>query len=149
MTRPPHRRFLVTSILAAAVPAGLSGCAPAGAGRKPRRTLILRMAAASRPVFWEKAQAYAHENGLASSLMPQRPDKPRDFAFLLRGKGLDVIGRNNAYDPLQPDDYVVAFYGSALFAVDDATLNRFADSFLVKVSDRSVSLISDSGPAKS
>lgn len=110
------------------------------------RRIVLRLPPVSRPVFWERVRGFADQNGLASDQMPQRAAQAKDFDFLLRGKGIEIIGRNNAYDALQPDDYVIFFYGSRLFPAGKDTVNRFADTFLARMQgDRSLQLISDSG----
>jgi len=135
-------------LVAGAALTALGGCMRLDHGA-PLRRIVLRLPANSRPVFWEKAQKFAAQNHLASDLVPQRPATARDFAFLLRGRGLNIIGRNNAYDPLQPDDYVVGFYSNRLFGADRATIDRYADAFRnAMLSENSVRLISDNGPAK-
>ena len=116
--------------------------------RKPLRILVLRVPAVSRPILWETIEKYASQNHLACHLLPELPDKARNFFFMARGQGLDIVGRNNAYDPLQPDDYEIRFYAETLFGASRATINRFADAFRETVlSENSVRLISDSGAA--
>jgi len=132
--------------------AGMATVALGGCMRLDRRaalrTIVLRVPQVSRPVFWEKVQTYATQNHLVSDLFPQRAQTVRNFTFLLRGRGLDIVGRNNAYDPLQPDDYAVAFYAAPLFGASQALVNRFADAFRdIMLSENSVHLIFDSGPA--
>ncbi len=134
--------------LAGAATVALGGCARFGRGA-PRRRIVLRLPAVSRRVFWEKVQKYAAQNRLASDEVPQRPAAARNFAFVLRGRGLEIVGRNNAYDPLQPDDYVVVFYTSSMFGADAVTINRFAETFrATMLGENSVHLISDSGAAR-
>ncbi len=133
--------------LAGAATVALGGCMRLD--RKDAvRTIVLRVPSVSRHVFWEKVQGYATQNRLAADLFPQRPGTVRNFTFLLRGRGLDIVGRNNAYDPLQPNDYGIAFYAAPLFGAPAVTINRFADVFRdTLVSEHSVQLISDSGMA--
>ncbi len=136
-------------ILAGAAAVALGGCMRLGNGA-PVRRMVLRLPVVSRHVFWEKIQKYASENGLACTRVPPRPVTPRSFEFLLRGRGLDIIGRNNAYDPLQPDDYAIVFYGSTVFGAPRETIDRFADTFRdTMLSENSIKLISDSGARKS
>ncbi len=117
--------------------------------RAALRTIVLRLPGVSRHVFWEKVQTYATQNQLASDMVPQRPATARDFTFVLRGRGLDIVGRNNAYDPLQPDDYVVAFFAAPVFGAGRIMIDRFADTFRdTMTSENSVRLISDSGAMK-
>ena len=131
--------------LAGAAMVALGGCMRLDR-RAALRTIILRVPEVSRHVFWEKVQIYATQNHLVSDLFAQRPRTARNFTFLLRGRGLDIVGRNNAYDPLQPNDYVIAFYAAPLFGASRAMINRFADAFRdTLVSENSVRLISDSG----
>ncbi len=126
-----------------------AGCTRLERGDTALRRIVLRMPQVSRSVFWERARGFADQNGLASDLMPQRPAKAKDFDFILRGKGLEIIGRNNAYDPLQPDDYVISFYGSRMFPAGRDIVNRFADTFLARMlGEHSIKLISDSGVVK-
>jgi len=121
----------------------LSGCVRIHKGHAVR-TLVLRLPPVSRPAFWEIVQKYAAQNHLPCHLMPPRSERPRNFTFILRGQGLDIIGRNNAYDPLQPDDYVVGFYAEVVFGAPRAVIDRYADTFRVTVlADNSVHLISD------
>ena len=127
--------------------ATLSGCLRLDR-RKPLRTLVFRAPAVSRPVLWETIQKYASQNHLACHLLREPPETARNFFFIARGQGLDIVGRNNAYDPLQPDDYAIRFYAEAVFGASQATINRFADVFReTLLSDNSIHLISDSGAA--
>ncbi len=138
-------RFELTrrSLFAGVAVAALGGCMRLDP-RKPVRTLVFRLPLVSRPALWETVQKYAAQNHLACHLLPARAGQPRNFVFLARGQGLDIVGRNNAYDPLQPNDYEVRFYAESLFGASHATLNRFADSFRATVlADHSVHLISD------
>ena len=113
------------------------------------RTIVLRLPAVSRHVFWEKVQVYATQNHLASDLVPQRPARVKNLTFLLRGRGLDIVGRNNAYDPLQPNDYAVGFYAAPVFGAARPMIDRFADTFRdIMLSENSIHLISDTGAAK-
>jgi hypothetical protein len=113
------------------------------------RTLVLRLPLVSRHVFWERVQGYATQNHLTSAVVPQSPQTGRSFAFLLQGRGLEISGRNNAYDPLQPNDYVVGFYSAPVFGAGRIMIDRFADAFRdTMLSENGVRLISDSGPAK-
>ncbi len=117
--------------------------------RKPARILVFRLPPVSRPVLWETVQKYAAQNHLACHLLRVRPGAERSFGFLLRGRGLEIIGRNNAYDPLQPDDYAVAFHAEALFGAPRATLDRYAETLRATLlADNSVHLISDIGPGQ-
>src|SRR5258708_643328 len=137
------RRAILTGMASAATLA-LGGCMRLG-HRVALRHIVLRLPPESRAVFWEKLQKYAAQNGLASDRVPQQAQTARSFAFLLRGRGLEIVGRNNAYDPLQPNDYAVAFYGSDAFAAGKATVDRFAETFLATMlNENSVKLISDS-----
>ena len=139
------RRLLLAGTAAIA----LGGCVRLD-HRAALRTIVLRVPQVSRHVFWEKVQIYATQNHLVSDLFPQRAQTVRNFTFLLRGRGLDIVGRNNAYDPLQPNDYAVAFYAAPLFGADRAMIDRFADAFRdTLLSENSVHLISDSGTAAS
>jgi hypothetical protein len=131
------------SVLAGAEALALGGCVRIHKGQAVR-TLVLRLPPVSRPAFWETVQRYAAQNRLPCHLIPPRPGTPRDFTFVLRGQGLDIIGRNNAYDPLQPDDYVVGFYSEVMFGAPRAIIGRYADTFRATVlGDNSVHLISD------
>ena len=131
------------SVIAGAALVALGGCARLG--HKPAlRRIVLRVPAVSRPVLWETVQRFAAQNRLASSRVPQPPKTARDFMFVLRGRGMEIIGRNDAYDPLQPDDYIISFHPSSLFGADRATIDRFADTFRATlVAENSVRLISD------
>ena len=134
-------------LLAGTATIALGGCVRLDR-RAALRTIVLRVPQVSRHVFWEKVQIYATQNQLASDLFPQRPQTVRNFTFLLRGRGLDVVGRNNAYDPLQPNDYAVAFYAAPLFGASPPVIDRFADAFRdTMLRENSVHLISDSGAA--
>lgn len=114
--------------------------------RKPVRILVFRLPVVSRPVLWETVQKYAAQNHLACHLLREHPGAIRSFAFLLRGQGLDIVGRNNAYDPLQPEDNEVRFYAEPLFGASRVTIDRFAEAFRATVqADNSVHLISDNG----
>ena len=136
------------TLLAGAATLVLGGCMRLD-HRAALRTVVLRLPAVSRHVFWEKVQTYATQNQLASDMVPQRPATARDFTFVLRGRGLDIVGRNNAYDPLQPDDYVVAFFAAPVFGAGRIMIDRFADTFRdTMTSENSVRLISDSGAMK-
>lgn len=131
------------SVFAGVALAALGGCMRLDP-RRPVRILVLRLPSVSRPVLWETVQKYAAQNHLACHLFPQRPEEARNFVFLARGRGLDIVGRNNAYDPLQPNDYEVRFYAESLFGASPATVNRFADVFRATVlADNSIRLISD------
>ena len=124
----------------------LGGCARLD-GRAALRTLVLRLPPASRRVFWERVQGYATQNHLTSAVVPQSPRTARSFAFLLQGRGLEVSGHNNAYDPLQPDDYAVRFYSAPVFGAGRIMIDRFADAFRdTMLSENGVRLIADSGP---
>ena len=106
--------------------------------------MVLRVPPVSRAVLWETVQKYAAENQLASGLWPQSPKTPRSFAFVLRGRGLEIDGRNDAYDPLQPNDYIVSFHAASMFGADRAAIDRFADAFRATLlAENSVRLISD------
>jgi hypothetical protein len=114
--------------------------------RTPLRTLVFRLPAVSRPILWETIQKYAAQNHLACHLLRASPVQARNFSFIARGRGLDIVGRNNAYDPLQPNDYEVRFYVESLFGASRATIDRFAETFRDTVlADNSVHLITDSG----
>ena len=131
------------SVLAGAALAALGGCLRLE-HRPALRRIVLRLPAISRPVFWETVQKYAAQNRLTSNLLSQQPKTPRNFTFVLRGRGLDIVGRNDAYDPLQPDDYVISFHASSMFGADRGTIDRFADTFRATVlGDNSIRLISD------
>ena len=114
-------------------------------GQKPAaRRMVLRVPPVSRPVLWETVQKYATQNQMASSLMRQPAKTARDFNFRLRGRGLEIVGRNDAYDPLQPNDYIVSFHATSLFGADRATIDRFADTFRATLlADNSIHLIAD------
>ena len=130
--------------LAGAATLALGGCMRLD-HRKALRTLVFRVPAVSRPVLWETLQRYASQNHLACHLLRELPDKARNFMFVARGQGLDIVGRNNAYDPLQPDDYEIRFYAETVFGASQATIDRFADALRdTLVSENSVRLISDS-----
>jgi hypothetical protein len=136
------------TFLAGAAAVALGGCVRLD-GRAALRTLVLRLPPVSRHVFWERVQGYATQNHLTSAVVPQSPQTGRSFAFLLQGRGLEISGRNNAYDPLQPNDYVVGFYSAPVFGAGRIMIDRFADAFRdTMLSENGVRLISDSGPAK-
>lgn len=136
------------TFLAGAAVSALGGCVRLD-HRKALRTLVLRLPPVSRRVFWEKVQIYATENHLTSAVVPEPARTARSFAFLLQGRGLEISARNNAYDPLQPDDYVIGFYSAPVFGAGRIMIDRFADTFRdTMLSENSVRLISDSGAAK-
>jgi hypothetical protein len=133
------------TLLAGAAAVALSGCTRLDKGAAAR-TIVLRLPPVSRHVFWERVQIYATQNRLTSGLVPQRAETARNFTFLLRGRGLDIVGRNNAYDLVQPDDYVVGFYAAPIFGAGRIMIDRFADTFRdTLLSENGIHLISDSG----
>jgi len=131
------------SVLAGAAAVALEGCVRLDQ-RHLVRTLVLRLPPVSRPAFWETIQKYAAQNHLTCHLLRELPEQARNFFFVMRGRGLHIAGRNNAYDPLQPNDYEVRFYAEGLFGAPRAAIDRYADTFRATVlRDNSVQLISD------